>query len=533
MGRIVTIMFFLILIGCWERSASPIKSPALRVGLHDSIDHLNVFTQSSTDFWKIQTYLFATLLRRDPVSGELAPGLAESWSWSKDKLSITFRLRENLKWSDGVALTTDDILFTLQAHEDSNYKSLYVGIFSGFLKRYKKKSDRELELHFKRPELSHLEDIGLNLVIYPRHIYKTQEEKRNRIHATSGPFKVDSFKVGQVLRLKKNPFWYGHQVDALRDLYSYPQLEFYSSGGERDLFEMMQKGKIDYFQSLDPKQFFQFSQALSKKEKVLAVKAKGYRLLGGRVISVNHRRPGLGDLVVRKALVHAFDRRMVNTKFFNQLLQIAKGPWPENHPLAGIKGVEYDFAPQKANEILDRAGWVQNKKSGIREKKINGKVHQLKFDILDYDKNNEPLLTLFKEAAREVGIKINIRLMGFSEVMRLLKEKNYDLAFHQAQWTSFNPNLRYWYFSDPGNNPYLNMGGYRDEVLDQIILKIEASFDTTERRKMYQKAYQRIAWQLPDLFLFHDRYVFYFVNKRVQRPQDVQPYLIGLPTWSI
>lgn len=533
MGRITLALFVFLLSGCWESSPPPIDSPALRIGLHHSIDHLNVFTQSSTDFWKVQTYLFDRLIRLDSVSGELAPGLAESWTWSQDRTAITFRLREGLEWSDGMPLTTDDIAFTLMAHEDPEYKSLYVGVFSEILQGHTKISDRIIKFQFKTPKLSNLKDLGLNLMIYPKHIYSIGKVKRNRIRATSGPFVVESFEVGKVLRLKANPRWYGRRVQGLEKLYAYPEVEFHSSGGERDLNEMIREGKIDFFQSLDPKQFYSFSADLPKGGEVVAVKAQGYRLLGVRVISVNHRRPGLGDLSVRKALMHAFDRNMVNEKFYNHLLELANGPWPENHPLSSLESVEYNYDLQKANDLLDTAGWVQNKNSGVRQKKIAGKIERLEFEILDYEKNNEALLTFFKEAARDVGIKINIRLAGFSETMRLLKEKSFDLAFHQAQWTSASPNLRFRYFSDPGENPYLNMGGYKDQVLDQLILKIEATFDPLERTKLYQKSFLRIAQQLPDLFWFHDKYVFYLVNKRVVRPKDVLPFDLGVATWRL
>lgn len=476
--------------------------------------------------------MFESLLRRDPLTGQFQPGLADRWEWSKDRSSITFHLRSGLKWSDGFPLTTDDIVFTLKAHEDPEFKSLYVGVFSELLKEYEKLSDTSIRFRFRKPSLSNLKEIGLLLMVYPKHIYES-DKKKNRIHATSGPFQAGEFHVGKVLKLKHNPHWYGWGVESLKDLYSYKELEFHSSGGERDLFEMLQQGKIDYFQSLDPKQFYQFSKDLNKSGDIVAVKAEGYKLLGVRVISVNHRKPGLGDLRVRKALMHGFDRKLVNEKFFYGLLEPGKGPWPLNHPLAAGEGVAYEFDPSLANRLLDEAGWKQNKKDGVREKKVNGKLHRLEFEILDYDKNNEPLLTFFREAARDIGVKISIKLTGFTEAMRLLKEKEFDLSFHQAQWTSADPNLRFWYFSDPGDNPYLNMGGFKDPELDTMILGIENSFDPGERQRLYHQAYQRIARQLPDLFWFHDRYVFYLVNSRIQRPRDVLPFQVGLSHWKL
>lgn len=538
MGRIRawTQLFFiyvicLVSLGCWE-SSNKQAPKAFRVGLHHSIDHLNVFTQSTTDFWKVQTYLFESLLRRDPVSGDVVANLAKSWERSDDKTKIVFELYDGLKWSDGKPLTTDDIVFTLNAHENPEFKSLYVGIFSEMLKGYKILSPQKIEFKFKTPRLSNLWDLGLNLIVYPKHIYES-DEKRNRIGATSGPFQVEEFQVSKVLKLKSNPNWHGRNIESLKNLYSYDQLEFYSSSGERELFDMIKQGKIDYFQSLDPKQFHEFASSIDNDSEFQAIKAEGYRLLGMRVVTVNHRTPGLEDESVRKALMLAFDREMVINKFFYGLLQPAIGPWAPNHPLAGVSDSKYSYNVKAANVFLDQAGWKQNPKDGIREKSIKGQIQRLSFRILDFDKKNEPLLTFFKQAAKSIGVQIKIEINGFSEVMRRLKDKNFDLSFQQAQWMSFEPNLRFWYFSDNKGNPYLNVGGFKDEVLDQLILELEQSFDSQERVQLYQQAYKRIAEKLPDLFWFHDRYVFYLVNKRVKRPQDVLPFSIGLPTWSI
>ena len=52
------------------------------------------------------------LVEENPMTGEIQPALAESWTFSDDQLNITFTFKENLKWSDGEPLTVDDVVFS-------------------------------------------------------------------------------------------------------------------------------------------------------------------------------------------------------------------------------------------------------------------------------------------------------------------------------------------------------------------------------------------------------------------------------------
>ena len=70
---------------------------------------------SSASSGNIETYgqLYSRLLRRNPESGELEPGLAESWEMSDDGTTYTFKLRD-AKFSDGSPITADDVAFSLE-----------------------------------------------------------------------------------------------------------------------------------------------------------------------------------------------------------------------------------------------------------------------------------------------------------------------------------------------------------------------------------------------------------------------------------
>ncbi len=66
----------------------------------------------SQEYPNIFLYTFEGLVTLDGLTGDIIPALAESWDISEDGLTYTFTLREDLKWSDGEPLTSDDVLFT-------------------------------------------------------------------------------------------------------------------------------------------------------------------------------------------------------------------------------------------------------------------------------------------------------------------------------------------------------------------------------------------------------------------------------------
>ena len=72
----------------------------------------NPITANESSSWDVYRLMFASLLGYDMTSQEVEPGLAGSWTNSPDGKTWTFRLRKNLRWSDGAPLTADDVVFT-------------------------------------------------------------------------------------------------------------------------------------------------------------------------------------------------------------------------------------------------------------------------------------------------------------------------------------------------------------------------------------------------------------------------------------
>ncbi len=164
--------------------------------------------------WIVGGNIFESLLEYDYDEVELKPLLAESYEVSSDGLEMTFRLRKDIHFSDGVPITTDDVIFSYQtiinpdvdAHALANYYypiKKVIQIDSHTVKFVLR------ELYFKGFE------IGGLMPIMPKHIYEFSEpaefNKRRSEPVGSGPYLFEKWNVGREVVLRRNENYWGRK----------------------------------------------------------------------------------------------------------------------------------------------------------------------------------------------------------------------------------------------------------------------------------------------------------------------------------
>lgn len=175
----------------------------------------------------VTNVMFDGLVEQDYITGEIEPGLAESWTVSSNGRTWVFTLRQGLVWSDGTPLTVDDVVFSIQAiftpGVDNSFRSLLT--FSGQQVTWRKLDARRIQ--FTTP--TSLCPVGLFLrfigfPIVPKHkladVLARSGAEFSRTWGVnvdpktmvgSGPFLLQSFTPGQrVIMLKNQKYW---QVD--------------------------------------------------------------------------------------------------------------------------------------------------------------------------------------------------------------------------------------------------------------------------------------------------------------------------------
>jgi peptide/nickel transport system substrate-binding protein len=188
--------------------APAVAADAIRVATLYQATTLDPMRSASSGNLEVYGQLYARLLRRDPDSGELQPGLAESWDISPDGKTYTFRLRD-AKFSDGSALTADDVAFSLERVR-SDKESAYPAPLSA-VESVTATDPKTVTVNLKSsfaPFLANVEIWNMGIVS------KADVEKRGAEKAfteaplASGPYMVQDWKPNERLVLAPNPnYW--------------------------------------------------------------------------------------------------------------------------------------------------------------------------------------------------------------------------------------------------------------------------------------------------------------------------------------
>ncbi len=186
----------------------------------------NPITANEQSSEEIYRHLFASLLGFDWPSQSVSPGLADWWTNSPDGKTWTFRLRKNLRWSDGEPLTADDVIFTwndviYNPDIDNVTRDLFV--VSG--KKFTVTKVDDLTIQVVTPEIyaPFLDNFGAGVPIMPKHILEKTIADKTFTSAYgvnwkpadivgSGPFRLKDYQPAQSILLERNPYFF--EVDS-------------------------------------------------------------------------------------------------------------------------------------------------------------------------------------------------------------------------------------------------------------------------------------------------------------------------------
>lgn len=487
----------------------------------------------STDAYSavIQSYILESLLQRNKDSYEWEPSLAKKWKVSPDGRFFTFELHDNLKWSDGKALTTRDIKFSFTAYKNPEYGGIRSLPYFEKIDSAKILSDKKIQFKVKEPYFGNFQVIA-GMDILPEHIYKDPKTKLSKTVIGSGPYFLDTYIKGKILVLKKNPLWEGKNHTVNKGKWNFKTIVFRFVKTPADTLLRMEKGHLD-FSGLSAQDFMEKTNKAPWGIKIKKVKYSNKSPSGYGYISFNFKKPIFQDKKLRKALAHLLNRELINKKFNYNQQELARGPWYFWSEYADPKVKAIEFNPKKAIAILQSAGWKDRDKNGVLEKTINGKKTELAWTVIYANPGAEKYLTLYQEDLKQAGIKLSLKVLDWTSFLRLLDDQSFDSAM--LGWGGGSIDLdpkQIWHTksSKKGGSNYIS---YSNPKVDALIDQGRTQLNKKERIKIFKKVYRLIAEDVPYIFMFNSRNKFYGVNQRVDTPADSFNYDVGLSYWSL
>jgi peptide/nickel transport system substrate-binding protein len=472
--------------------------------------------------WITIPYIFEPLLAYDFDEVKLKSWLAESYEVSDGGKEITFRLRDDIHFSDGVPITADDVVFTYETImnplvDASNLAQKFVDI-----EKVVKVDERVVKFYMKRPYFKSLETCALtwDIGIHPKHIYQFDdaEEFNKRVSNPigSGPFVFEKWDVGSKIVLRRNENYWGAK----------PKLEkivFKFITNASACLQALRSHEIDLMIP-QPEQFADLveDEEFNKEFRCLSYWTPWtpFYYMGWNMDKVFFK-----DRRVRLALTHVVNRKYIVDYLLKGHAEMISSPFyikgPDNNP--DIEPWPYDL--QKARELLDEAGWVDSDGDGIRDK--DGVALRFNFTYSADSDLYQRLAKLFKDDAAKAGIEVVPEPYEWSVLLPKLSDREFDSMVMGWGGDILEDPYQIFHSSQIGNRA-CNYVGFRNAEADILMERARATLDEKERTKIFHRLHKILHEEQPYTFLF-TRPTFRLVDKRFK---NVKVYKLGLKYWE-
>jgi len=355
------------------------------------------------------------------AEGNLVPMLAaeipdlENEGLSRDGMSVTWKLKPNVRWHDGKPFTADDLVFNWEYAADPATATLTIGTYKDI--KVEKVNDLAIRIRFQKPTPYWADAfVGTRGMILPKHLFeaykgdKSRDAPNNLKPVGTGPYKFVSFNPGDIVTGELNPDY--HEPNR-------PFFDTIEMKGGGDAVSaaraVMQTGEYDYAWNLQVED--EILQRLEKGGRGHAEFDPGANIehiqlnntdpwteVDGERSSTKTKHPLLSDPAVREALSLLVDRKSVQDYIYGRS-GIATGNYLNNPEKVRSKNTKWEFNVDKANQVLDAGGWKRGP-DGIRAK--DGKklsfVYQTSINALR-QKNQ----AIVKQACQKAGIEVELK----------------------------------------------------------------------------------------------------------------------------
>ena len=482
----------------------------LVIGAIGDADSLNPLTLATRGAERIASLLFLSLTRTNPDFSH-APLLAESWEFSPDHLELTFHIRDDVFWHDGVKTTAQDVKFGFE--QARNPKIGWSSIkWLQFIKECQILDDYSVKFIFERVYPYQLMDAAVAPIL-PKHILeKVPDEEMvstdfNRNPVGNGPYRFKEWKAQQYVEVEANQEFFAGRPPLDRIIFKVVP-------DQENLVLQLRSGEIDFMDRVPPR----FFTELSRQADLVAHTyfGRGYTYLGW-----NLRNPLFQSKKVRQALTMAINRQEIIDSLLLEFGRIPRGPilpiiWAHNPNLP-----DFPYDPEKARQYLAEEGWTDSDGDGWLDK--NGQRFSFTVKTNKGNQIREDIVVLVQDMFKEVGIEIEPNILEWTVFSSDLSDKNFEAAV--AGWSvGLKMDMTVIWHSNSINDRF-NFVSYSNPEFDRLNDDAIFEMDQGKAREMWWRVQEIIAEDQPYTFLYSPKDI-NFVHKRFQ---NVQMEAVG---WS-
>ncbi|MFB9267965.1 ABC transporter substrate-binding protein [Bradyrhizobium erythrophlei] len=431
---------------------------------------------------------------------DFKPVLARSWEISDDKRVYKFNLQKGVKFHDGTPMTSEDVAFS--AMKFMRALSLRSRVVFEPIEKVETLDEHTAVFTLKEPLAAFMMGIGgTALPIVPKHLNDVADYRNNPNNAKpigTGPFKFAEWSRGSFIRLTRHDeYWKPGQPYLDEIIY-----RIVPDSQSRAL--ALQSGQVLLAGGSDIEPF---DLPRFRQQPGLNVTTKGWEYYGPMSwIEMNKRVKPLDDVRVRRAMSMAIDRDFVVQKLWFGIGKPATGPFcatTRNYD-PDVKMLPFDIAA--ANKLLDEAGYKADSR-GLR--------FTIRHLSLPYGEVWTRLSEYFRAAMQKVGINVVVDSVdGGTHSARMGNWEFETSVSYIYQAGDANIGLeQYLSSANIKRVPFNNVGGYRNDRVDQILATTRTLTDLAERQKLLSELQRIVIEDMPYLFLTQMSFPTYYSSK--------------------
>lgn len=398
---------------------------------------------------------------------------------------IEFTLRRDVRWHDGAPFTAHDVLFTYNAIMDERTASPMRSNFE-LVSKIETPDPWHVIVHYRRPFSPALNSWGT--LILPAHLLEgtsplTWGNFFNRHPIGTGPFRFDTWKNNEYIRLTRNPDYFlgSPHLDSIVFRVLPDPLT------QRLAFETHQ---VDFW---DAAPWAVKNFVNDPRYQLLNSPSNTYTYVGW-----NLKRPFFADRNVRQALAEA-----VNIQEIVDAILYGKGT-----PSTGIftprmwcfdpsiKPLPYD--PKKAEALLDAAGWKRGP-DGIRVH--NGKRFSFTLITNNGSDIRRDIATLVQDDLKKIGIEVHVEIYEWTVFLKKVMQHDFDATVLAWALSNDCDQHHIWHSSQIGEGGF-NYVGYNNPRVDELITKLRQEYTRSKQLQLAHELQQIIYQDQPYLFIY-------------------------------
>lgn len=452
----------------------PQYADTIVIGTTDKVTDLDPSNAYDFFTWEVLNNIMEGLVKYEPGTDNLVPGIAESWEVQDGGSVWVFYLKQNVSFADGTPLTAQDVVRSVKRVMNINGDPAW--LVTEFVDDVVALDDYTVKFILKKP-------VGYFLAVvatppyFPVHPnYPDDEIVSDATWGGAGPYYISEFKRDEYIVLEANPYYHGAQPKTPKVI-----IRFYKDAATLRL--ALENGEIDIaWRTLRPTDY----RDLAENPDFNVIEVPGSFI---RYIVVNVQMEPVNNKLVRQAIAAAINRAEIADVVFLGTMEplfslVPQGMWSHIDALEELYG---DGNTELAVQLLNEAGYNETHKLQL----------VLWYTPTHYGDTEVDIAQLIKQQLEATGvIEVDIESTEWAAYVDQLRNGQMMLS------------LLGWYpdYVDPENflYPFLHSQanswtgtGYANPEVDQLLEQASVESDQSVRTQLYEQVQQILADELP------------------------------------